>query len=75
MNPGAKKMKMGPDALGTEENESESAKHENGTLITAKKCSGAQVMTRGPDALGTAENESESAKREKGTRHPRYRQK
>jgi hypothetical protein len=30
MSPGARNMKMRPDTLGTAENESESAKHENG---------------------------------------------
>jgi hypothetical protein len=31
MSPGAQNMKTGPDALGTVENESGSAKHEYGT--------------------------------------------
>jgi hypothetical protein len=31
MSPGAQNVKTGPDALGTAENESGSAKHENGT--------------------------------------------
>jgi hypothetical protein len=31
ISPRAQNMKTGPDAVGTDENESESAKHENGT--------------------------------------------
>jgi hypothetical protein len=31
MSPGAQSMKKGPDAHGTSKNDSESAKHENGT--------------------------------------------
>jgi hypothetical protein len=42
MIPGAQNMKTGPDAPGTAENESGSAKHENGNGR--------------PDALGTSEN-------------------
>jgi hypothetical protein len=34
MSPGAQNMKMRPDALDTSENESGSAKHENGTRRT-----------------------------------------
>jgi hypothetical protein len=33
MSQGAQDMKTGPDALGTAENESGSAKHENGTRL------------------------------------------
>jgi hypothetical protein len=33
MSPRAQNMKTGPDALGTFENESERAKHENGTRL------------------------------------------
>jgi D-alanyl-D-alanine dipeptidase len=50
-------MKMRPDALATVENESERAKHENGSgvHITAENESGAQNMKFGPNALGTDE--------------------
>jgi hypothetical protein len=82
-------MKTGLDALDTAENESGSAKHENGTQRpryrlkcdwerkTWKRDPTPSVQPKNvkkePDALGTAENESGSAKREKGTRRPRYR--
>jgi hypothetical protein len=71
-------MKTGPDTLGTAENESGSAKHENGTPtppIPSKMIPGAQNMKMRPDALGTAENEYGRAKHENGTRRPRYRRK
>jgi hypothetical protein len=61
---GAKNMKTEPDALGTAENESESAKLKNWTrrprycLTTL----GAQNMKTEPDALGTSQNESRSTK-------------
>jgi hypothetical protein len=35
MSPGAQNMKTGPDALGTDENKFERAKHENGTRALA----------------------------------------
>jgi hypothetical protein len=53
MSMSAQNMKTGPDAVGTAENESGSAKHENGT---------AQNLKMGPDALGTVKNGSGSAK-------------
>jgi hypothetical protein len=52
-------MKMGADALGTAENESGSARHENGTptlAIPPKKSPGMQNMKTGTEALGSAEN-------------------
>jgi hypothetical protein len=72
---GAQNIKIGPEALGTAENETRSPKHEKGadTIGTAETIQGAQKKKTGLDALGTAENMSESAKRENGTRHPRYR--
>jgi hypothetical protein len=62
-------MKTPPDALGTAENESGCAKHENGTDPSEppKTSLGAQNMKTGPDALGTAENEAGSAKHENET--------
>jgi hypothetical protein len=70
-------MKTGPDAIGTAENESGRAKHENGTRRprAPKMSPGAQNMKTGPDALGTAKNESGNAKHENGTQRPRYRRK
>jgi hypothetical protein len=70
-------MKMRPDAFGTAENESERAKHENGTPHSAplKMIPGAQNMKTGPDAFGTAKNESGSAKHDNGTRRTHHRQK
>jgi hypothetical protein len=70
-------MKTEPDALGTAENKSGSAKHERGpdALGTVEMILGAQNMKKGPDALFTAENESRNAKHENGTWRPRYRQK
>jgi hypothetical protein len=68
-------MKTGPDALGTDENESGSAKQDPTHLAPPKMNPGAQNMKTGPDALGTAENESGRAKHENGTRFPRYRRK
>jgi hypothetical protein len=53
-------MKTGPDAIGTSENESGRAKHENGTptpSVPSKTIPGARNMKMGPDALGTAGNE------------------
>jgi hypothetical protein len=90
MSQGAQNMKTGPDALGTAENESERAKHENGTRhpryrgkrlweptpsIPLKISSSAQNMKTGPDALRTAKNESHRAKHEDGTGRPRDRRK
>jgi hypothetical protein len=66
-------MKTGPDTLGPAENESGSAKHENGT--DSKMSSGAHNMKTGHDALCSAENGSWSAKHESGTRRPRNRRK
>jgi hypothetical protein len=65
-------MKTGPNALGTAEKESGSAKHDNGTRsVRTKTGSGAQNMKTGPDALSTAENEFGSAKHENRTRRAR----
>jgi hypothetical protein len=69
-------MKTGPDALNTSENDSELAKHENGTrrpAVPPKTSPGALNIKMGPDALGTDENESGQVKHENGTRRPRYR--
>jgi hypothetical protein len=69
---------MGPDALGTAENESERAIHENGSRCPRhrqKPVMAREKMKTGPDALDTAENESGRAKHENGTRHPQYRRK
>jgi hypothetical protein len=62
-------MQTGHDVLGTIENESGSAKHENGTRrpryrlsIPPKTDPGAQNMKTRPDALGTTRNEVGSAK-------------
>jgi hypothetical protein len=76
MSSGWQNMEKGPDALGTDENEFGSSKHENGTrrpwnpdaVGTAKTIPGAQNLKTGPNALGTAEKES-------GNRRPRYRRK
>jgi hypothetical protein len=90
MSPGVQNMKMGPDALGTAENESGRAKYENGTRRTRyhrKRVrgyktwkrdptpTGAQNMITGLEPLCTAENDSGRAKYENGTRRPRYRRK
>jgi hypothetical protein len=67
---------MGPDTLGTVENEYGSAIHENGTRrswISSKTSSGALNMKTGPDALKTVEKDSGLAKHENGNRRPRYR--
>jgi hypothetical protein len=66
-------MKTGHDALGIDENESGSVKHEKGTQrpqYRLKTSPGVQNMKKGPNALGTIENESRSAKHENGTRRP-----
>jgi hypothetical protein len=71
-------MKGQPDVLDSAENESGSAKHENGTLtpsVPLKISQRAENMKIGHDALGTAENELSSVKHEKGTRRPLYRRK
>jgi hypothetical protein len=79
-------MKIGTDALGTAENESGSAKHENGTdalnmkmvpvaLETVEDESGAQNMKKGHHALVTVENMSGSAKHENKIVLPQYRRK
>jgi hypothetical protein len=63
-------MKTGPDSLGTAENVSGSAKHENGSRrprYRRKTTPGAQSKKTGPDALGTAENEFGRAKDENET--------
>jgi hypothetical protein len=73
-------MKTGPDALGTAENESGRARHENENrrpryrrkrdsthLVPPKTSTGVQNMKTGHDALGAAENESVRAKNENGT--------
>jgi hypothetical protein len=63
-------MKTGLGALGTAENESWSAKHENDNghakrdpthSLPPKMSPGAQNLKTGPDAHGTTENESGSA--------------
>jgi hypothetical protein len=67
MSPAAQNMKMGFDALGTAENVSGIAKHENGTRtsnVPPKMRTGAQNMKTEQDDLSTAENESASAKHE-----------
>jgi hypothetical protein len=77
-SPRAQNMKLGPDALGTAENESRRAKHENGSptpTVPSKMSPGAQNMETGPDALSTSEHESGRSKYENGTRRPRYRRK
>jgi hypothetical protein len=77
-------MKTGLGALGTAENESWSAKHENDNghakrdpthSLPPKTSPGAQNLKTGPDAHGTTENESGSAKHENVTGRPRYRRK
>jgi hypothetical protein len=71
-------MKTESDALGIAENESRSAKHENGTLtpsLPPKTSPGAQNMKTGPDGIETPEKESGRAKHENGTRCSRYRRK
>jgi hypothetical protein len=88
MGPGAQIMKTGPGALGTAENESGSAKFENGTRhcqyckkrdttpsVPPKMSLEAQNMNTGPDAIGNPENGFGSAKHENGTRRARYRRK
>jgi hypothetical protein len=71
-------MKMGPDVLGTVENESGSAKQENWTQrprylpkkkkqdptpsVPPKMCHGSQNMKMEPNTLGTALNESGTCK-------------
>jgi hypothetical protein len=82
-------MKMGPDALGTVENESGSAKYDNGSWgvdaigtvenasgrpPTAEKVSG-RAKHENIFAVGTAENEFGRAKHENRRRRHRYRQK
>jgi hypothetical protein len=79
MSSGAQNMKTGLDALDTAENESGSAKHQNGTqyplAVRPKMSSGVQNMKTVADALGTTENESGRAKHENGTRRPQNRRK
>jgi hypothetical protein len=68
-------MKIGPDYLGTAENESESAKHkkrEPTPSVPPKTSPRAQNMKKGPDALGTVENEFGRAKHVNGTQRPPY---
>jgi hypothetical protein len=68
-------MKTGPDVLGTTENESKSAKHENRTmvpLVPPKTCPEAQNMKEEPNTLDTAKNKSGNAKHKNGTRRPQY---
>jgi hypothetical protein len=76
MSPDAQYIKTGPDALGTAENDSKSAQHENGSRrprYLPKSSLGAQNIKTRPDALGIPENESGSAKHESGTRRHRCR--
>jgi hypothetical protein len=83
-------MKMGPDALNTAENESGSAKQENGsqrpwyrrkrfrerkTLKWDPTPSVPPKNESGRNDLGTVENDYGSAKHENGNRRPRYRRK
>jgi hypothetical protein len=71
-------MKKEPYALGTAENESGCAKHENGTSrpqYPTHMNLGAKNMKTGPDALATAKNESGREKHENGTRRTRHRRK
>jgi hypothetical protein len=97
MSPGAQNMKTGADALGTvenvfgsskHENESDSAKQENGRRrprycrkrvptpsVPPKKSSGAQNLKKGADGLAIVENEFGSSKHENECRRPRYRKK
>jgi hypothetical protein len=63
MSSRAQNMKNGPYAIGTAENEFESAKHEKGTLRHWYRRK--RNMKTGPDAPGTTENESGSVKDEK----------
>jgi hypothetical protein len=78
-------MKYGPTTLGAAENESGSAKHENGTRrlryrrkrdllpsIPPKMSLREQNLKMGADALRTTENESGRAKLENGTHRTRY---
>jgi hypothetical protein len=69
MSRGAQKLKMGPDALGTAENESgrKTLKLDPTPSVPPKMSPGAQNLKTGPDALGTAENESGRAKLENET--------
>jgi hypothetical protein len=70
-------MKTGPDTLGTAENYSECAKHENGTRRTRlrRKRVRARYMKIRPDTLDTAENESGRTRYENGTRRIQHRRK
>jgi hypothetical protein len=57
MSPGAQNMKIVHDALGTAENESGSAKHENGTRrpwYRRKRVRVGKNMKTGSNAVGTA---------------------
>jgi hypothetical protein len=67
MSPGAQNMKMGPDALGTTENYSNSVKHDNRTRRPSpppKMSMGSENMKTGHDAICTTTNEPGSAKHE-----------
>jgi hypothetical protein len=90
MCPGAQSKETGPDALGTAEKESGSAKHENGTrrpphyrkhfrertpMVPTKTIMGTQNIKMVPNAIQNAVNVSGSEKHENGTRRPRYRRK
>jgi hypothetical protein len=80
MSSGLQKMKTGPDALGTVENESERVKHDNRSRRPRcpryrRKRVQAQNMKIGADALGTVKNEPGRAKHKNGRRRPRYRRK
>jgi hypothetical protein len=70
MSPGAQNVKKGPDAPGTDENDSGSAKKVNGldAPVPSKTSPEAKNMKTGPDAHGIAENESGSTKNVNGTR-------
>jgi hypothetical protein len=67
MSLGAQNKKMRSDVLGTSENETGSAKYENGTRrprYRRKRVWERKKFKTSPDALGTSENESASAKHE-----------
>jgi hypothetical protein len=88
MSPGAQNIKLGLDASETVENESGSAKQENGIRHPQYRRKRIRTQKKGkrdltptvppkmePDALVTAENMSETEKQENGKGRPRYRRK
>jgi hypothetical protein len=75
MSQGAQNLKMGPDALGANEErvrKRKTYKRDPTPSVPPKTGPGAENMKKGPDTLNTAENESGSAKHENGTRRGRY---